>query len=87
MATVASAAAPAFSFASGHYHFSVANVGRGSGAPVVAKAAYRSGECLYDERTHQFFDYRGHGERVVDTWIMASHDAPAWIHHAAREAR
>jgi hypothetical protein len=87
MAAVAAAAAPAISFASGHYHFSVANVGRGSGAPVVAKAAYRSGECLYDERIQQTFDYRGGAERVVDTWVMARENAPPWMQHAPREAR
>jgi hypothetical protein len=87
MAAVAAAAAPAGSFASGHYHFSVVNVGRGSGAPVVAKAAYRSGECLYDERIAQTFDYRGGAERVIDTWVMARENAPAWMQHAPREVR
>ena len=86
MAAVAPAAAPA-AFASGHYHFSVQPVGRGNGAPVVAKAAYRSGECLYDERIGQMFDYRGGAERVIDSFVMARDDAPAWTQHAAREAR
>ena len=87
MAAVAPAAASSVSFASGHYHFSVANVGRGSGAPVVAKAAYRSGECLYDERIGQFFDYRYGAERVIDSFVMARENAPAWMQHAPREVR
>src|SRR5271170_51499 len=86
MAAVAPASAPS-GFASGHYHFSVEAVGRGNGAPVVAKAAYRSGECLYDERIGQMFDYRYGAERVIDSFVMARDEAPAWIRHAAREAR
>jgi MobA/MobL family len=81
------APAPAGSFASGHYHFSVEGVGRGNGAPVMAKAAYRSGECLFDERTAQFHDYTGGAERVIHTYVMARDRAPAWMQHAAREAR
>jgi MobA/MobL family len=53
----------------------------------VAKAAYRSAECLYDERIGQSFDYRGGAERVIDTWVMARENAPAWMQHAPREAR
>jgi hypothetical protein len=53
----------------------------------MAKAAYRSGECLYDERNGQFHDYTGGAERVMDTWVMARDNAPAWMQHAAREAR
>jgi hypothetical protein len=41
------------------------------GAPVMAKAAYRSGECLYDERTKEFHNYRGGELRVIDM----DHDA------------
>lgn len=81
------AAAPAAAYASGHYHFSVEGVGRGSGAPVMAKAAYRSGECLFDEQTGQFHDYTGGAERVIETFVMARENAPAWMQHAAREAR
>jgi MobA/MobL family len=87
MAAVAPAAAPASGTASGHYHFSVKGFGRGSGAPIMAKAAYRSGECLYDERNGEFHDYRGRAESVVDTFVMARADAPAWTQHAAREVR
>jgi MobA/MobL family len=83
MAAVAHAAA----YAGGHYHFSVEGVGRGNGAPVMAKAAYRSGECLFDERTGQFHDYTGGAGRVIDSFIMARANAPAWTQHAAREAR
>jgi MobA/MobL family len=36
----------------------------------MAKAAYRSGEVLFDERTGQFFDYGAGEHRVIDKWIM-----------------
>ena len=70
MAAVAPAASPAVGFASGHYHFSVGNVGRSKGALVMAKAAYRAGEALFDERTGQLFDYTDGAGRVVATRIM-----------------
>jgi hypothetical protein len=36
----------------------------------MAKAAYRSGEALFDQRTGEFHDYRGGELRVIDKWIM-----------------
>jgi len=94
MAEVAPGASPAVAFASGHYHFSVGGVGRGKGAPVMAKAAYRSGEALWDERTQQLFDYTDGAGRVVGTRIMVRSgvDAPEsretfWNAAEAAEAR
>ena len=63
--------------ASGHYHCSVKSVGRGNGASVMAKAAYRSGECLYDARTGEFFDYsRRHG--VIDAYLELPDHTPIY---------
>jgi hypothetical protein len=49
----------------------------------VAAAAYRSGERLQDERTGETFDYRARGG-VLDTFIIAPEDAPAWAHDRAQ---
>src|SRR3954454_18636643 len=87
MAAVAPAAPPASGTASGHYHFSAKGFGRGTGAPIMAKAAYRSGECLYDERNGEFHDYRGRGGGVVESFVMSRADATAWRRHAALEVR
>ena len=53
--------------AAGHYHCSVKSVGRGNGASIIAKAAYRSGERLFDETTQEWKDYtrREHSVREV----------------------
>jgi ATP-dependent exoDNAse (exonuclease V) alpha subunit len=69
--------------AGGFYHCSVKNVGRSNGRSIVAAAAYRSGERLADERTGETADYRARGG-VVDTFILARDDGPAWAHDRAR---
>jgi hypothetical protein len=71
------------STASGFYHCSVKNVGRAKGRSVVAAAAYRSGERLFDEVTGQTFDYRARGG-VTDAFILTPANAPAWVHDRAR---
>jgi hypothetical protein len=60
----------------------------------MAKAAYRSGEALWDERTQQLFDYTDGAGRVVGTRIMVRSgvDAPEsretfWNAAEAAEAR
>jgi hypothetical protein len=71
----------AVAYAEGHYHATINSIGRGirgGGAPVVAKAAYRSGECLFDERTQQWFDYRHKADRVIEKFIMLPEGAAAW---------
>ncbi|MFN9507352.1 MAG: MobA/MobL family protein, partial [Rubrivivax sp.] len=43
------------------YHMHAQAIGRGAGRSAVAAAAYRSGECLRDERTGQVHDYTRKG--------------------------
>ncbi|MGE4046481.1 MAG: MobQ family relaxase [Acetobacteraceae bacterium] len=69
--------------AAGFYHCSVKSVGRAKGRSVVAAAAYRSGTRLEDERTGEVFDYRARGG-VVDTFIIAPENAPAWARDRAQ---
>lgn len=47
------------------------------GHSVVASAAYRSGETLYDQHAQKTFDYRAK-EDVIHTEIMTPDHAPAW---------
>jgi ATP-dependent exoDNAse (exonuclease V) alpha subunit len=51
----------------------------GKQVSVVAKAAYRSGERLRDERIEKSFDYRSRSQEVVHTEILCRQDAPAWL--------
>lgn len=52
-------------------------VSRGDGASIVAKAAYRNGLAMYDERTGSFHDYPRKG-RIDHNEIRAPQGAPAW---------
>lgn len=47
------------------------------GHSVVASAAYRSGETLYDQHAQKTFDYRAK-EDVIHTEIMKPDHAPVW---------
>lgn len=58
-------------------HFDVQIVTRGQGQSVVAAAAYRSGEALYDEKTGKTFDYT-RKEDIKYVEIATPDDAPAW---------
>lgn len=69
--------------ASGFYHCSVKSVGRGNGASLIQKAAYRAGVRLVDERTGEIADYRAR-VGVDDSFIIAREDAPAWAHDLGR---
>jgi ATP-dependent exoDNAse (exonuclease V) alpha subunit len=51
----------------------------GKQVSVVAKAAYRSGERLRDERIEKSFDYRSRSQEVVHREILSPEDAPAWL--------
>jgi MobA/MobL family len=63
----------------GHYHCSVKGVGRGTGAGVMHKAAYRAGERLYDERGGTWTaDYRKRARSVIGTFIVTRATAAAW---------
>ena len=52
----------------------------------MAKAAYRAGEALFDERTGQLFDYTDGAGRVVATRIMVR-EAPNVFADFEREER
>jgi hypothetical protein len=56
--------------ADGFYHCSVKSVGRGNGASIVAKSAYRAGVRIEDERTGDVADYRARGG-VAETFTVA----------------
>lgn len=58
-------------------HFDVQIITRGQAQSVVAAAAYRSGEVIYDERAGKTFDY-SRKEDVLHAEIMAPANAPAW---------
>lgn len=60
------------------YHASVKVVGRGGGRSSVAASAYRSGECLTNERDGNTHDYTKK-QGVVYREIMAPENAPAWM--------
>ena len=65
------------------YHFHVEPISRGKGQSVVASAAYRAAENLYDERLGQHWDYtRKVG--VEHSEILAPPDVPTWIYDRER---
>lgn len=69
----------------GHYHCSVSPVGRGRGASVMHKAAYRAAERLYDERSGQWTaDYGRRARSVVEKFILTREDAAMWRHDRQR---
>ena len=51
---------------------------RNTGPSAIARAAYRSGQSLYDERYGERQDYTRR-QGVTDSFIMAPDDAPDWI--------
>ncbi len=60
------------------YHLSGTIISRSQGRSAVAASAYRSGECLSDERYQKVHDYtRRIG--VVHQEILLPKDAPAWM--------
>lgn len=64
------------------YHFQAKIFTRAAGDSAIAKAAYRSGEALYDERgglTH----ISGDRKRVAHTEILGPADAPEWARDRA----
>jgi hypothetical protein len=52
------------------FHFSAKTVSRAEGRSSVAAAAYRSGECLTDERTGEISDYRRKGGVVAGDVVL-----------------
>lgn len=51
----------------------------GKQVSIVAKAAYRSGERLHDERTAQTYDYRSRTQEVAYSAILAPEHSPSWL--------
>src|ERR1039458_6478552 len=75
---------------SGHYRLETKIIGRaakdknGKAIPdkqvsVVAKAAYRSGQSLKDDRAEKTFNYRSRSPEVAYSEIMAPENAPDWL--------
>jgi Ti-type conjugative transfer relaxase TraA len=62
------------------YHLSAKIVSREKGQSVIASAAYRSAEHLYDERVGQSFDYT-RKQGVEHSEILAPEGAPEWVHN------
>jgi hypothetical protein len=54
-------------------------VSRSTGRSAVAAAAYRVGECLYDEMLHQTYDYTRRSG-IVTTFALAPDGSPDWVH-------
>lgn len=52
------------------FHFSAKTVSRAEGRSSVAAAAYRSGECLTDERTGEISDYRRKGGVIAGDVVL-----------------
>ena len=65
------------------YHFNAQVVSRSCGASAVAGAAYRSGECLTDERTGEEHDHRDRDD-LDGAEIIAPRDSPEWAQDRAR---
>lgn len=65
------------------YRFSAKVYSRSSNVAVVAKAAYRAAEKLYDERYGQFRDYTKKAG-VLDKDILTPSYAPEWMHDRER---
>ena len=65
------------------YHFNAQVVSRSCGASAVAGAAYRSGECLTDERTGEEHDHTDRDD-LDGAEILAPPNAPAWVQDRAQ---
>jgi Ti-type conjugative transfer relaxase TraA len=65
------------------YHLSAKIVSRAKGQSVVAAAAYRAAENLYDQRIGQTFDYT-RKQGVEHSEILAPEKAPEWVHDRER---
>jgi hypothetical protein len=69
------------SMATGHYRLETKIIGRrvkgvDKSVSVVAKAAYRSGQSLHDDRADKTFNYRPRTQEVVYSEIMSPANAP-----------
>lgn len=60
-------------------------VKRSEGRSIMAAAAYRAGEKLWDERQQCYHDFRHKLPGVEHTELLVPHDAPAWVRGLSRE--
>lgn len=60
-------------------------VSRGKGQSIMAAAAYRAGEKLWDERLGIFHDFRHKAKGVEHTELLFPANAPAWTEGIDRE--
>jgi len=63
----------------GFYHLHVQNVSRRGGRSVVAAAAYRAGETLFNEREERLSRFAGRARVVLHSEIMLPVGASAWM--------
>lgn len=81
----------------GHYRLETKIIGRkvkdksgqaipGKQVSVVAKAAYRSGQSLKDERADKTFNYRSRTQEVAYSEILAPENAPDWLKGSVPDA-
>lgn len=61
-------------------------VKRSKGQSIMASAAYRAGEKLWDERQGLSHDFRHKSTGVVHKEMLFPDDAPAWVRGIGREA-
>lgn len=61
-------------------------VSRSKGQSIMAAAAYRAGDKLWDERLGLFHDFRHKQPGVEHSELLFPSDAPAWTHGIGREA-
>ena len=78
--------------ATGHYRFETKMIGRrvkgvDKSVSMVAKAAYRSGQSLHDDRADKTFNYRPRAQEVIYSEIMSPQNAPAGSRSQARTFR
>jgi len=78
--------------ATGHYRFETKMIGRrvkgvDKSVSMVAKAAYRSGQSLHDDRADKTFNYRPRAQEVVYSEIMSPANAPGWLKEPSPDIR
>lgn len=62
------------------YRCEASVISRGKGQSVVAAAAYQARDRLHNEQDGLTKDYtRHHGQELLDSFIYAPKDAPAWV--------
>jgi hypothetical protein len=62
------------------YHFNAKIITKSNGHSIIAAAAYRSGQKLYDQTANKMYDY-SKKVGVVYSSILAPKNVPDWINH------